>query len=378
MQQAMDTEIRFTLLHLSLIQGVGAGVIEKLVKQCADILPVMYQVSTSDLIARGFGQKTAQVIVQGLADKTLLDQERNLLDKHHIQIVTVADLTYPTYLKNIFLPPPILYVQGAVSILTTPSLGVVGSRKATSYGKMCVEHLLPPLVHAGITIVSGGAYGIDAYAHRHTLELQGITVAVLGSGLLRPYPRENKNLFEHIVQRGGAIISPFALQAEAQQWTFPVRNRIIAGLSQGTLVVQAAASSGALITARYALDENRQVFAVPGSIFEEVSAGCHALLQEGAILVKDGSDILKEWGMQQVQGRFHESSIEEEQQQEIVYQHTEAKIEDPVLYHLATPISLDELIQKTGKPEEELKELLFDLQLEGRVEQDFAGLWQKS
>lgn len=376
----MSTDVRFTLLHLSLISGVGAGVIEKLIKQCSDLLPRMYYITASDLIARGFGQKTAQTIVQGLADTKPLDQERDLLEKHQIQIVTIIDPEYPTYLKNIFLPPPVLYVQGTLAALQTPSVGVVGSRKATTYGKLCIDHVLPPVVHAGISIVSGGAYGIDAHAHKQTLALQGTTVAVLGSGLLKPYPRENIALFEQIAHSSGAVISPFALQAEAQQWTFPMRNRIIAGMSQGTLVVQAAASSGALITARYALDENRQVFAVPGSIFEEVSAGCHALLQEGAMLIQDGVTIVKELGMHSPQGRFYESSLEPEAQQEFVFKESpqEQHPQDSLLYYVTDPISLDELVAKTGKAEDELKELLFDLQLEGKVEQDFAGLWQKA
>ncbi len=372
----MNRELRLTLLHLSLIPGVGAGVIEKLVKHCSDILPHMYRLSASDLQVRGFAEKTALAIVQGLSDTTLLDQEQELLEKHGIDIVTTHDGAYPAYLKNIFLPPPVLYVWGDVGSLGIPALGVVGSRNATVYGKLCVEHLLPPLIQAGVSIVSGGAYGIDAHAHKQTLALKGTTVAVLGSGLLMPYPREHKTLFQEIAQSGGAVISPFALRSQAQQWTFPMRNRIIAGLSKGTLVVQAAASSGALITAQYALDENRTVFTVPGSIFEEVSAGCHNLLQQGAVLVQDGADILKEWGMLFTQGRFHEAALDEpiEQQQEI----QQGTAEDPVLYHLARPISLDELKERTGKSEDELKERLFDLQLEGKVEQDFAGLWQKS
>lgn len=372
----MDRELRLTLLHLSLISGVGAGVIEKLVKQCSDLLPNIYHLRVSDLLARGFAEKTAQAIVQGLADTKLFDQEQELLEKHQINIVTTSDADYPVYLKNIFLPPPVLYVWGNVGALATPSLGVVGSRNPTPYGKLCIEHLIPPLVQAGITIVSGGAYGIDAYAHKQTLALQGTTVAVLGSGLLMPYPRENKSLFQEIAGSSGALISPFSLRSQAQQWTFPMRNRIIAGLTKGTLVVQAAASSGALITAQYALDENRTVFAVPGSIFEEVSAGCHHLLQQGAMLVQDGSDVLKEWGLLSAQGRFHEGSINDpvERQQEIQRPQTE----DPFMYHLACPISLDELKEKTGKSEDELKERLFDLQLEGKVEQDFAGLWHKS
>lgn len=372
----MDREIQYTLLHLSLISGVGAGVIEKLVKNCSDLIPHMYDVTVSDLLSRGFAQKTAQTIINGLQDTKLIDTETELLAKHRLTIVTVADDDYPITLKHIFLPPPVLYVHGDYSLLTTPSIGIVGSRKPTTYGLACVKHFLPPLVHAGLTIVSGGAYGIDACAHRQTLDLKGSTIAVLGSGLLRPYPREHQTLFKQIAEQGGAVISPFALQAEAQQWTFPVRNRIIAGLSQGTLIVQAAASSGALITARYALDENRQVFAVPGSIFDEVSAGCHTLLTEGAVLVQDGTDVLKELGLSTTQGRFYQTTIQENPQPSI--ENTDLGQEDPLLYQLAKPISLDELIVRTGKTEEELKNQLFDLQLEGKVEQDFAGLWHKS
>ena len=162
---------------------------------------------------------------------------------------------------------------------------------------MRVTSFIPELVHNGCSIVSGGALGIDGLAHRATLEAQGVTVAVLGSGLLKPYPAAHKTLFKKIIECRGALVSCFPLLTEPKPALFPARNRIIAGLSRGCLVVQAGIPSGALITAQYAVDEGREVFAVPGSLDNPLSVGCHRLISQGATLVTSASDILASFGI---------------------------------------------------------------------------------
>ena len=220
----------------------------------------------------------------------ILETELSLIEKYEISWVTVFDACYPALLKQIYLPPVILYYKGC-SLERSPLLAVVGSRKGDSYGKLAVERIIPPLVEQGYGIVSGGALGIDALAHAATIASQGSTFVVLGSGLLWPYPRSHVRLFKQVVESGGALISCFPLQQEALPGLFPARNRIIAGLSQGCLVVQAARASGALITAYHALHEGREVFAVPGRIDAPLSEGCHSLIAQGALLTTSAEDI---------------------------------------------------------------------------------------
>jgi len=205
--------------------------------------------------------------------------------------VFILDKEYPALLKQIHLPPIILYCRGAK--LSNNNFSIVGSRKGSIYAENVCKHIIPKLIDQ-YTIISGGALGVDSMAHKEAIKSGGRTVAVLGSGFLQPYPRENIDLFRAIVDNGGTVISPFNLKMEPLKGNFPARNRIIAGMSVGTLVVQAAVKSGAHITAAFALEQGREVFAVPGSIFEEISLGCHSLIQQGAKLVSCPEDILEE------------------------------------------------------------------------------------
>src|SRR3989338_8220734 len=276
------------ILHLTLIPSVGLGIIVRLTKILAsDKQPDRwYSYKVGDFVRFGIGEPTAQKIVAGLSDMQMLDDELYLIEKHAVSWTTLLDEKYPQMLAHIHTPPPVLYWQGEPLWKDNESmLAFVGARKGNKYGQIAIEKLIPDLVIQGWVIVSGGAYGIDAMAHRATVQVGGKTIVVVGSGLLKPYPPEQKKLFDEIVHKGGAVLSSFPLHDEPSAWKFPVRNRIIAGLSQGCVVVQAAEKSGALITASYALQEGRQVFAVPGPIDDELSVGCHKLLQEGAKLV---------------------------------------------------------------------------------------------
>ena len=217
----------------------------------------------------------------------------NECQRKKIKILTLEEKLYPEKLKNISDPPAVLYTRGEPNNPSTqPILAVVGTRKATSYGKSFLEKIIPDLVASGFIIVSGLALGIDTMAHRLTLENKGTTWAVLGNGLNYCYPATNHSLFLRIAEIG-ALISEFPPGTQPRTWHFPQRNRLIAGISDGVLVVEADCRSGALITARFAADEGREVLALPGSIFNQRSGGCHWLIKEGAALVEKTEDILE-------------------------------------------------------------------------------------
>ena len=224
-----------------------------------------------------------------------IENEWNKINKN-IQIITVQDKNYPAALKETHSAPFILYIRGSVAALNNISLAMVGTRKMTSYGQSVCEELTTQLVQRGITIVSGLADGIDTVAHGICLKNHGITVGVLGSGINNNciFPAQNKPLAEKIINLGGAIISEYPPNMKAQRQFFPARNRIISGLSLGTIVIEAPEKSGALITAYKALEQNKEVFAVPGSIYSSRTEGCHNLIKKGAKLVTNIQDILEE------------------------------------------------------------------------------------
>ncbi len=330
-------------------------------------LDFIYSFSVSDFIERcGLRIEYARELVDGLKDVEVRDKELLLIEKHSVEIVSLYDKNYPELLRHIHLPPYILYYKGGQLESHAKRVALVGARKSNDYGRKVINHLVPTLTQQGYQVVSGGALGADAFAHEATLQAGGITIAVLGSGLLELYPWSNKKLFERIEYSGGILVSPFPLAHKPDRTTFPARNRIIAGLSQGTVVIQAAARSGALITAEFALQQGRQVFAVPGSVLEPLSQGCHALLNQGAKLVQTADDILQEFG-DQVESRM---AIQTNFTQQAV-------ITDPVLCLLDQPASIDELSFKLGIDLDDVHDKLFNLQLEGAVKQTFSGLWER-
>jgi DNA processing protein len=225
-----------------------------------------------------------------------LDKELKLCQKHNIKIVTILDKEYPQNLKNIYDPPVVLYVRGDLLESDYNSVAIVGSRRASFYGISTASSLSSNLATAGITIVSGLARGIDTASHKGALSVKGRTIAVLGSGLLKLYPPENKELAEAI-SKDGAVISEFSLETPPLARNFPQRNRIISGISLGVVVVEAARNSGALITADLALEQNREVFAVPGKMDSVTSTGAHGLIKQGAKLISSYEDIIDEIGI---------------------------------------------------------------------------------
>ena len=273
--------------------------------------------------------------------------------------ICLHDTRYPSLLKQIADPPHVIYVQGNIALLHNLSVALVGSRAATAYGKRAAFSLAKSLAQSGVTVVSGVAMGVDSQAHQGALAAQGATIGVLGCGLDVVYPRVNAKLYEKI--RGeGLLVSEYPLGTKPEGFRFPARNRIIAGLCRGVVVVEAAKKSGSLITAEMALEEGRDIFAVPGQIDSFKSSGSHWLLQQGAKLVQSTEDILVEYGAEVLSpddetAKKAESSIDQES--------------GALLNHIEVyPVSRDELIAKSGLPSSKVAELLLMLELEGLVE----------
>lgn len=213
----------------------------------------------------------------------------------NISLLTYKDSKYPERLKQIEGYPICLFCKGDINLLNNISIAIVGSRKCTAYGKQITATFASAMAKKGFTIISGGARGIDTYAHLGALAVGGKTIMVLGNSLEYVYPPENKNLEERILRNGGLIVSEYMAGTRPSKYTFPQRNRIISGLSNGVLIIEAMKNSGALITVDFALEQGKNVFAVPGNITNEYSKGCNEIIKQGAKLVTTLQDILEEY-----------------------------------------------------------------------------------
>jgi DNA processing protein len=279
---------------------------------------------------------------------------------HHV--ITIGDADYPQALLQTADPPLLMYVQGRLETLSTPCLAIVGSRNPTAQGADNARSFAGHIASAGVTVVSGLALGIDGAAHEGALARSGRTIAVVGTGLDRVYPRRHLDLAHRMVDTG-AIVSEFAPGTPPLPPNFPMRNRIIAGLSQGTLVVEAAMQSGSLITARLASEAGREVFAIPGSIHSPLSRGCHALIKQGAKLVESAADILEELST----GR-----------PDVGQDDAPTDKADPLLDAMGhDPVTLDALGARTGFSAAELSVRLLELELEGHLARLPGNLYQR-
>jgi len=370
----VELSFEHIILHLSLVDGVGPAAIKTIIDRKPESVEwhVLYGFSVAEWInVFGCSQLMAGALVAGLSNKDAVRQELDLIDRHAMQWTTILSDDYPALLKHIHNPPPILYWQGNLDALNAFTLAIVGSRKANFYAQDAINSIVPSLISQGWTIVSGGALGADSMAHQAALNAGGKTVAVLGSGLLHHYPASNKKLFTQMIDHGGALISSFPLDTPAYPNNFPMRNRIVSGLSKGCLVVQAAEKSGARITAQCALDQGRDVFAIPGSIKDPLSAGCHDLIQLGAKLVTGAQDIIGEYGAVHAIERHYVQHTLLDTQEVVAYDSPAAHI----IAACVQPQSMEALLMHTQCSLSELQTILFELQLEGKIKQDFAGMW---
>lgn len=361
------------LIALNAIKGIGPVKIKQLLSVFKTPEAIFHE-KPSALRKTGILSDNS---INCIFDKTVLAYAENQLTKarqNNIHILGLNDPQYPPLLNEIFAPPPVLYIKGNIGAFSNNSIAVVGMRKPSMYGKNAASVLTNELTCKNIVIVSGLAQGIDSIAHKSVVENNGITIAVLGSGLDRIYPLSNSNLVEQIVEKG-AVISEFPLGTGPMPYNFPRRNRIISGLSSGTLVIEACEKSGSLITAQYAIAQGRDVFAVPGSIFSEKSNGTFYLIKNGAIPVRSAVDILEHIEVV----HYHISHAE-----------THTKVTRPsydflnkdenLIIHTLTdePLRLDQIAFKTKKDIHELFSVLLNLELKGFVKQIAGQQYMKT
>ena len=284
---------REALIALNLIKDIGPVRVRHLLEHFAEPAAILGASSTLLQKVPGIGPETAASIA-GWEKNIDLRGEIERIEKFGCQVVIQSDENYPELLRQIYDPPVVLYVKGTLLAKDKNGVAIVGSRMTTHYGVETARKLAHQLAYIGVTIVSGGARGIDTAAHQGALLSKGRTIAVLGTGINLIFPAENVELFERIAAQG-ALITQFPFNRKADKQSFPIRNRLVAGMTLGTVVVEANLTSGALITARMAADNGRQVFAVPGRIDSPRSKGCHELIKNGAKLCEGAEDILCEF-----------------------------------------------------------------------------------
>jgi DNA processing protein len=370
-------------LALRLVPGLGSRTAGKLLDRYRGPRAIL-RASRSELEAMGIAGSVAQSIASGCSYDDAVAQHEKMVQSG-TTVVALIDPRYPERLRQIFDPPVLLFCRGRVDLLSSLSLGIVGTRRPTPYGLAVTERLSEDLARAGLTIVSGMARGIDTAAHRGALTACGDTVAVLGCGVDVVYPSENRRLAEEIAEKG-LLVSEFPLGAPAYPQNFPIRNRIISGLSLGVLVVEGAQYSGSAITARLALDQGREVFAVPGSIVSKMSWGPNLLIKQGAKLVQDWNDVIVELPPEarralaaRSQGRlFGENEEAAAHGPEATLSPVSRKV--LALLTVETPTHIDDLLERCEDvSSSEIIAALFELEMLGIVRQlpgkNFVKVW---
>ena len=344
-------------LALKRVEGIGNVLYRRLLEAFKMPKAVFAADEAALLRIEGISQGTVEAILgfDGLAS---VDEEFEKIEKAGATLVSLEDPEYPPLLAAIYDPPPFLYLKGSLVGDRYP-IAVVGSRKTTPYGKRVTERICGELAGYGMTIVSGFARGIDGFAHEAALAAGGRTIAVVGCGVGRVYPPEHQALYDQIVEEG-AVISEFPMDAPPDAHHFPQRNRIISGLSLGCVVVEAALQSGSLITARYALEQGREVFAVPGSIFSGAAAGTHQLIASGAKLIEGVDDILEEL-LPALKRKSQPAPVAL----------TPLEGEEEALYGLLSlePKHIDQLIAESARTPASVSGLLLAMELKGVVRQ---------
>jgi DNA processing protein len=364
----MDTLLPW--FSLKRVPGIGNHLFKRLIHRFKSPELVLEASLENLLQVEGVTSRVATAIRNHKISEDI-HRELERIDQKRIQIVTMTDPQYPPLLREIPDPPPYLYVYGLLEG-SNGNIAVVGSRNATAYGMTTTRNLCADLAVRGMAIVSGMARGIDTAAHEGALIGKGKTIAVLGSGLGRVYPNENLKLF-HRISRNGAVISEFPLLAEPEAHNFPIRNRIISGMSLGTVVVEASRKSGSLITARLAAEQNREVFAVPGSVQSFKSTGTHTLIKQGAKLVEHAQDIFEELI----------PAVNFRNSEKIKVQDRPAKRVPPLSPDEALvykslgpyPEHIDDLVRKTSIDPGKLSSILLKLELKGMVLQSPGKLF---
>jgi len=383
-----DEELHW--LALRLVPGLGTRKAGTLIERFRTPQAI-FRASRTELELSGLSGAVAQSIASGCSFEDAADQHDKML-KGGAVAITMGDPRYPELLRQIFDPPIVLFARGDISLLNTLALAVVGTRRPTPYGIAVSERFSGDLARAGLTIVSGMARGIDTAAHRGTLSASGKTVAVLGCGVDVVYPSENRKLAADIAAQG-LIISEFPMGSVAFPQNFPIRNRIVSGLSVGLLVVEGAQYSGSAITAKLALDQGRELFAVPGNVTSKLSWGPNLLIKQGAKLVQDWNDVIIDLPpaaqrrlIQLGRERLGELAPETDSASSSPHQSSlligpEGETARKLLQRLKpdTPVHLDTLVDETESSASELIAALFELEMMGLAKQlpgkNFVRVW---
>ncbi|MES9856971.1 MAG: DNA-processing protein DprA [Sedimenticola sp.] len=356
-----DLELLRCWLALLYAPGLGSRGISKLLAQI-ETPKALFRGALSDKLK--LPQKAMEYLRNPNWDQIDQSLQWADADKHHI--ITRHDPRYPERLNQISDPPPLLFVNGDPEVLVTPQLAVVGSRNPTPSGKRTAEEFSRFLATSGITIASGLATGIDGAAHQGALSADGLTLAVTGTGPDRIYPSRHWDLAHQIIEQG-ALVTEFPPGTRPHPGNFPRRNRIISGLSLGALVVEAAIKSGSLITARLAMEQGREVFAIPGSIHNPLARGCHSLIRQGAKLVETAEDILEELAPLLVDIQLPEVAAPNEMQQGETAPEWDEEYRQLFTALDYDPLPIDLLIERSGLTAEAVSSMLLMLELEGRV-----------
>ncbi len=356
MEVSAEGENRRFWVGFNKVHGIGPSRLEKLILAFGDIADA-WNAPTAELEKAGLGRRYVKELVNTRAELDL-DKEMKEIEKAGFHVVTWDDSNYPRRLREISAPPPVLYVWGEIKPGDRWASAIVGTRRPTAYGRTVTQELATALAVSGVTVVSGLARGIDGLSHNTTLEAGGRTLAILGSGLDQIYPPEHRNLAERIAA-GGAVVSDYPMGTRPEGKNFPPRNRIISGLSLAVVIVEAGEGSGALITADYAAEQGRDLYAVPGSIYSRASRGTNSLIQAGARSLTSVDDLLEGLNLELI--ARHERAGEELPEDEKERSVFEALANDP--------IHVDEIQVKCGLPVSDVTVALAMLELKGRVRQ---------
>jgi DNA processing protein len=355
---------REALVALNMVEGVGPVRVRQLLERFGNPAAILGASQQQLMQARGIGPDTAQAIAEWEKHVDLAAELKRIAD-FGCRIVIQEDEEYPPLLREIYDPPIVLYVKGKLLPRDKNSVAMVGSRMTTHYGLEIARKLAYQLAYVGVTVVSGGARGIDTAAHQGALSGRGRTLAVLGTGINLVFPSENAQLYERIIENG-ALVTQFPFNRPGDKQSFPIRNRIVAGMTLGTVVVEANLTSGALITANFAAEYGRQVFAVPGRIDSPRSKGCHDLIKKGAKLCEGAEDILSEFEYLFPPSNRPASAAETGVLPALELSENEQKVYDTLSKE---EISIDDVIRKSGLPSSAASVALLSLEMKRLIRQ---------
>ncbi len=363
---------REALIALNMVPHVGPVRLRQLLEQFGDPVSVLKAPRAALLRVQGISDTTAEAIATWETTVDLAAELKRIQD-FGCSVVTQEDENYPELLRQIYDPPIVLYVKGTLMPRDKNSVAIVGSRMTTAYGTNVARKFGYQLAYMGITVVSGGARGIDTSAHQGALTAKGRTIAVLGTGINQVFPPENAQLFEKIAANG-ALITQFPFNRPADKQTFPIRNRIVAGMTLGTVIVEANLTSGALITANFAVEYGRQTFAVPGPIDSPRSKGCHDLIKKGAKLCESAEDIVTEFEYLFPTSNKPTAPGETGQLPGLTLSDNEKLLYDALGHE---ELFVDDLISKTGLPPSTVSVALLTLEMKKLVKQAPGKLFSR-